>query len=82
VEALSAPNQNKFVYGNPDRTTSLVRYAMQTSITSIGKDMPIDRLEDRLEAEPFTAVMDGNRFLGLIIRADVLNYLRKQLNVR
>jgi cystathionine beta-synthase len=79
VGVLTEEDIIHFVYGNPDRMTSPVRKAMQTSIPSIDKDMPVNRLLARLEAEPFTAVMDGNRFLGLITRADVLNYLRKQM---
>jgi len=32
-----------------------------------------------LEVQPYAAVMDGENFLGLITRADVLNYLRRQM---
>ena len=79
VGVLTEEDIIQFIYGDPGRMTSPVRNAMQTSIPSIDKDMPVNRLVARLEAEPFTAVVDGNRFLGLITRADVLNYLRKQM---
>jgi hypothetical protein len=32
-----------------------------------------------LDVKPYAAIMDGQDFLGLITRADVLNYLRKQM---
>jgi len=32
-----------------------------------------------LSVQPYAAVMDGDSFLGLITRSDVLNYLRKQI---
>ena len=79
VGVLTEEDIIHFVYGDPGRMTSPVREAMQTSIPSVDKDMPLNQLVSRLEAEPFTAVMDGDRFLGLITRSDVLNYLRKQM---
>jgi cystathionine beta-synthase len=35
-----------------------------------------------LEVQPYAAVMDGEKFLGLITRADVLNFLRRQMSPR
>jgi cystathionine beta-synthase len=32
-----------------------------------------------LDVQPYAAVMDDGRFQGLITRADVLNYLRRQM---
>jgi predicted transcriptional regulator len=32
-----------------------------------------------LQVQPYAAVMDGDEFLGLITRSDVLNHLRKQM---
>ena len=79
VGVLTEEDIIHFVYGSPDRMTATVGEAMQTSIPTIDKNETIQELLARLEARPFTAVMDGKRFLGLITRADVLNYLRKQL---
>jgi cystathionine beta-synthase len=79
VGVLTEEDIMHFVYGDPGRMTAKVRNAMRTSIPSIDKSVPVNQLVARLEAEPFTAVMDGDRFLGLITRADVLNYLRKQM---
>jgi cystathionine beta-synthase len=32
-----------------------------------------------LHVQPYAAIMDGDEFLGLITRSDVLNYLRRQI---
>jgi len=79
VGVLTEEDIIQYVYGAPDRMTAFVKDAMQTSVHRVDKAMPIDRLVSRLKTVPYTAVMDGRRFLGLITRSDVLNYLRKQL---
>lgn len=79
VGVLTEEDIIQFVYGDPGRMTSPVREAMRTEVPSVDKTLSVDHLVERLETEPFTAVMDGDRFLGLITRADVLNYLRRQL---
>ncbi len=78
VGTLTEEDIIRFVYHKPSLMTARVRDAMQTSIPSVDKSLPIDQLAARLEKEPYTAVMDGQQFLGLITRADMLNYLRKQ----
>ena len=79
VGVLTEEDIIQFVYGDPGRMVSPVREAMRAAVPSVDKDMSVDHLVERLETEPFTAVMDGDRFLGLITRADVLNYLRRQI---
>jgi len=32
-----------------------------------------------LQVQPYAAILDGEEFLGLITRSDVLNYLRRQI---
>jgi hypothetical protein len=32
-----------------------------------------------LHVQPYAAVVDGDEFMGLITRADVLNYMRLQV---
>ena len=78
IGVLTEEDIIRFVFGHPGRMTSLVGEAMQTSIPQVDKDIPISRVIEKLKAEPFIAVMDQDRFLGLITRTDVLNYLRKQ----
>ena len=43
------------------------------------KDTEIKNLVAMLSVQPFAAVLNGEDFLGLITRSDVLNYLRKQM---
>jgi cystathionine beta-synthase len=40
---------------------------------------PVKDLVAMLQVQPYAAVMDGEEFLGLITRSDVLNHLRKQM---
>jgi len=42
-------------------------------------DTSIDNLVSLLHVQPYAAVLDGEKFLGLITRSDVLNYLRKKI---
>ncbi len=69
----------RFAFGHPERLTSPVKDAMQVAFTSIDKDTSVPNLVTLLETHPYAAVMDDEQFLGLVTRADVLNYLRKQL---
>jgi cystathionine beta-synthase len=78
VGMLTEKDIIRYVYGKPERMNAKVGQAMQTSFPVVEKSMPIDHLAAHLGDEPYMAVMDGCRFLGLITRADMLNYLRKQ----
>lgn len=70
----------RHAYQDPERMTAKVAAAMQSPVETVDKTMPMDQLVSHLEQKKFAAVVDGKRFLGLITRADVLNYLRKQLS--
>ncbi len=69
----------RFVFGKPDLMNSPVKNAMQTAFIQLDKDTSINNLVAMLSVQPYAAVMDGDTFLGLITRSDVLNHLRKQL---
>lgn len=69
----------RFVFGKPDLMNAQVRDAMQTEFIRLEKDTSLNNLVAMLQVQPYAAIMDGNRFLGLITRSDVLNHLRKQL---
>ena len=69
----------QYVFGNPELMNSPVRDAMQTAFIQLEKDTTINNLVAMLHVQPYASVMDGDEFLGLITRADVLNYLRKQM---
>jgi cystathionine beta-synthase len=79
VGVLTEADIIAYVYGQPERMNAPIADAMQTEIHRVEQSMPVDQLVARLRTVPYTAVMDGGRFLGLITRSDVLNHLRKQL---
>ncbi len=69
----------QYVFGNPELLHSPVRDAMQTAFIQLDKSASVNNLVAMLHVQPFAAVLDGDAFLGLITRADVLNHLRKQM---
>ncbi len=69
----------RFVFGKPELMNAPVRDAMQTEFIRLEKNTSINNLVAMLQVQPYAAVTDGDEFLGLITRSDVLNYLRKQL---
>ncbi len=79
VGVLTEEDIMRFAYGQPQRLMSPVADAMQVAFTAVDKSMSVPNLVTLLETHPYAAVMDGQQFLGLVTRADVLNYLRKQM---
>lgn len=69
----------RFAFGRPERFNEPVRSAMTTTFLRVEKDVSINNLVALLEVRSSAAVMDTGRFLGLITRSDVLNYLRRQV---
>lgn len=69
----------QYVFGNPELMNSKVGDAMQTAFIKLDKSMTTNNCVAMLHVQPYAAVMDGDTFLGLITRADVLNHLRKQM---
>jgi cystathionine beta-synthase len=70
----------RFAFGRPERFNEPVSKAMTSTFLRVDKSMSIDNLVAMLEVRSSAAVMDGERFLGLITRSDVLNYLRRQVS--
>jgi cystathionine beta-synthase len=68
-----------FVYGHPDLMTAEVREAMESAFIRLDKSESLNNLVAMLRVQPYAAIMDGEEFLGLITRSDVLNYLRRQM---
>jgi len=68
-----------FVFGKPELMNSAVKDAMQTAFIKLDKDTSVNNLVAMLHVQPYAAVMDGDQFMGLITRSDVLNFLRKQV---
>jgi len=69
----------RFAFGKPEMMNRSVSDAMETSFIKLEKDTSIDNLVSLLHVQPYAAVLDGEKFLGLITRSDVLNYLRKKI---
>jgi cystathionine beta-synthase len=79
IGIVSEDDIMRFAFGAPDRFNEPVRRAMHSTFIKVDKDLSLNNLEAMLEVQPYAAVMDGDAFLGLITRADVLNYLRRQM---
>ncbi len=69
----------RLVYGHPELMTAPVEDAMETAFIQLDKSESINNLVAMLRVQPYAAIMDGDDFLGLITRSDVLNYLRRQV---
>jgi cystathionine beta-synthase len=68
-----------FVYGHPDLLDAPVRDAMESAFIKLDKTESLNNLVAMLRVQPYAAIMDGDDFLGLITRSDVLNYLRRDV---
>ncbi|MGH8177633.1 MAG: pyridoxal-phosphate dependent enzyme [Steroidobacter sp.] len=69
----------RFAFGRPERFNEPVRSAMTTAFLRVEKNTSVNNLVAMLEVRSSAAVMDGEKFLGLITRSDVLNFLRRQV---
>ena len=67
------------VYGKPELMNAPVADAMQTAFIKLDKGASVNNLVSMLQVQPYAAILDGDEFLGLITRSDVLNYLRRQM---
>jgi len=62
---------------DPDAFNKPVHSAMVTELTEIDVNAPVAELMPIFNRDFVAIVMDGERFLGLITRVDLLNYLRR-----
>ena len=69
----------QYTFGKPELMAATVGEAMQTAFIRLEQDTSVNNLVAMLSVQPYAAVMDGDNFLGLITRSDVLNHLRKQM---
>ena len=67
------------VHDAPERFNEPVRSAMVERVETIGPEAGIRDLLPIFARDHVAVVADGTRFIGLITRIDVLNYLRKSL---
>ncbi len=63
------------------RFADLVRDAMVTELTEIEVSAPVRELMPIFDRDYVAIVMDGDTFLGLITRVDLLNYLRRKADL-
>jgi cystathionine beta-synthase len=64
------------VYGNPGHFDEPVTEAMESHLVTVPPDAPVDRLMEIFKRGMVAIVVDGEEFLGLITRIDLLNWLR------
>jgi cystathionine beta-synthase len=69
----------RHAFGKPERFNDPVRVAMLKDFPVVAQSLPIQDLVGMLETTPYVAVTQGSAFQGLITRADMLNYLRRQM---
>jgi cystathionine beta-synthase len=69
----------RHAFGKPERFNDAVSAAMYREFPVVEPTMPLAELVETLEATPYVAVIHEETFHGLITRADVLNYLRRQI---
>ncbi len=82
IGIVSEDDIMRFAFGAPARFNEPVSRAMHDTFIKVDKSMSVNNLVAMLEVQPYAAVMDGDVFLGLVTRSDVLNYLRRQLPTR
>ena len=61
-----------------DRFNNPVNTAMVTELAVVEVNDPIDKLMPIFTKDYVAIVKDGESFLGLITRVDLLNYLRRK----
>ncbi|MCC5063127.1 pyridoxal-phosphate dependent enzyme [Xanthomonas campestris] len=67
------------VYGDEARFRDPISTAMVSKLDRLDVGSPIEALLPVFDRGQVAIVMDGNQFLGLITRIDLLNYLRRRV---
>jgi cystathionine beta-synthase len=67
------------VYSDEAKFRDPVSTAMVTKLQKLDVDSPIEQLLPVFDAGHVAIVMDGEKFLGLITRIDLLNFLRRRV---
>lgn len=66
------------VYEKPEHFRRPVTEAMESNLVTVPPSAPIEKLKEILERGMVAIVVDGEEFLGLITRIDLLNWLRRR----
>ena len=67
------------VYENPEHFSEPVSAAMESNLVTLPPEAPVAKLKEIFERGLVAIVVDGERFLGLITRIDLLNWLRRRI---
>jgi cystathionine beta-synthase len=70
----------RHAFGQPEKFNDPVSEAMHTNFLVVEPTLSLHNLVALLDVQPYAAVMAEGVFQGLITRADVLNYLRRQMS--
>jgi cystathionine beta-synthase len=66
------------VYENPEHFREPVTAAMESNLVTLPPSAPVEKLREIFERGMVAIVVDGDEFLGLITRIDLLNWLRRE----
>ena len=66
------------VYEKPQHFSEPVSAAMESRLVTLPPDAPVAKLREIFDRGMVAIVMDGDEFLGLITRIDLLNWLRRR----
>ncbi len=67
------------VFDNPEHFNEPVTEAMESHLVTVPPDAPLSRLMEIFDRGMVAIVMDGDEFLGLVTRIDLLNWLRRRM---
>jgi cystathionine beta-synthase len=70
------------VYGNPEHFSEPVTEAMESKLVTVSPADPVEKLKEIFERGMVAIVVDGDEFLGLITRIDLLNWLRRRTDAK
>lgn len=65
------------VYNHPERFEEPARYAMTRNLELIDYKSPVSALMPIFDKDYVAIIMNGDSFLGIISRIDLINYIRK-----
>ncbi|HUQ25397.1 MAG TPA: cystathionine beta-synthase [Burkholderiales bacterium] len=66
------------VLDNPGHFDEPVTEAMESHLVTVAPDAPIEKLVEILKRGMVAIIVDGEEFLGLVTRIDLLNWLRRR----
>src|ERR671915_559805 len=66
------------VYDNPAHFREPVTEAMESNLVTLSPSAPVEKLKEVFDRGMVAIVVDGDEFLGLITRIDLLNWLRRR----